>query len=204
MGRRPNLEARAHILDIACNLFHERGFNGVSVDEVALAAGMKKANLFHYFPSKEELGLAVFDYAARHYRESVVGHFAKAGQDPIQTVLKLFTETADCMKRNNCSSGCFIGNLAQELSDQNEKMRQRLAEYFSYWTLQLAGLLDRAKAVGYFRPDLEPTAAAEAIVSIYEGALLCCKAKKQVSCLESAAQMVRRYLEGFKQAAVAA
>lgn len=204
MGRKPNLEAREHILDVACGLFHDQGFNGTSVDDVAAAAGIKKANLFHYFPSKEELGLAVFDYAAQHYREAVVGHFSKGGQDPIEAVEKLFSETASFMKRNNCAGGCFIGNLAQELSDHHERMRQKLSEYFDYWTLQLAGLLDRQRAAGYFRPDLDPKATAEAVVSLYEGALLCCKARKQVSCLDSASGMVRKYLEGFRKAAIAA
>src|SRR5438045_8490005 len=100
MGRKPNLKAREHILDIACNLFHEKGFNGVSVDDVALAAGIKKANLFHYFPSKQELGLAVFDYVAKAYKESVVLQFAEAGVDPIEAVAGLFSRTSDTMKPN--------------------------------------------------------------------------------------------------------
>jgi len=203
MGRKPNLKAREHILDIACNLFHEKGFNGVSVDDVALAAGIKKPNLFHYFPSKQELGLAVFDYAAKAYKESVVLQFAEPGVDPIEAVASLFSRTSDTMKANNCSHGCFIGNLAQAMSDQNEVMRERLAEYFSSWTRQLSGLFDRAKASGYFNAEFEPESSAEAVVSIYEGALLCCKARRQVSCLDSASAMVRKYLEGFRKPALA-
>src|SRR3954468_6620964 len=105
MGRKPNLKAREHILDTACNLFHEKGFNGVSVDDVALAAGIKKANLFHYFPSKQELGLAVFDYAAKAYKESVVLQFAEPDLDPVEAVARLFVETTSTLKRNNCSGG---------------------------------------------------------------------------------------------------
>ena len=203
MGRKPNLKARAHILDIACNLFHEKGFNGVSVDEVAVAAGVKKANLFHYFPSKQELGLAVFDYASKAYKESVVLQFADPGLDPVEAVVRLFSETSSTMKRNNCSGGCLIGNLAQELSDQNEKMRERMSDYFTHWTRQLSGLFDRAKAQGYFGPEFDPAVSAEAVVALYEGALLCCKARKQTSCLESASSMARKYLEGFRKPVLA-
>jgi len=181
-------------------LIHEKGFNGVSVDQVAAAVQMRKANLFHYYPSKELLGLAVFDYAARHYRKAVAEHFGSDSVDPIEAVNRTFNETIERMKLNNCSGGCFIGNLAQEMSDQNEKFRQKLSEFFSYWTMQVAGLLDRARATGYFRPELNPMRAAEAIVSLYEGALLCCKAKRQVSCLESAREMAEAYLRGYKTA----
>ncbi|WP_313919355.1 TetR/AcrR family transcriptional regulator [Tahibacter sp.] len=36
-------------------LFAERGFDGVSINEVALAAGVCKANVFHHFATKQEL-----------------------------------------------------------------------------------------------------------------------------------------------------
>jgi len=198
MGRKPNLEARTHILDVACQLIHENGFNGISVDQVAEAAGVKKANLFHYYPSKEALGLAVFEYTSLRYKECVAGHFAQEVKDPIAAVEKLFTETAECMRRNNCTGGCFVGNLAQELSDHNERLRERIADYFQYWTQQLSGLLDRWRARGYFKAELDVREASEAIVSLYEGALLCCKARKQVSSLESARKMATRYLVDLK------
>ena len=102
------------------------------------------------------------------------------------------------MKLNNCCGGCFIGNLAQELSDHNERLRERISEYFTYWTAQVSGLLDRRRATGYFKPAMDTRQAAEAIVSLYEGALLCCKAKKDVSCLDSARAMAVVYLRELK------
>lgn len=43
------------ILEEAERQFAERGFDGVSVNEVASAAGVCKANVFHHFASKQEL-----------------------------------------------------------------------------------------------------------------------------------------------------
>ncbi len=43
------------ILEEAEKQFSERGFDGVSVNEVANAAGVCKANVFHHFASKQEL-----------------------------------------------------------------------------------------------------------------------------------------------------
>jgi TetR/AcrR family transcriptional regulator len=64
MARKPNTEARRRILEAARELFLERGLRGVSMEEVAGAAGIKKANLFHYYPRKESLELAVLEQAA--------------------------------------------------------------------------------------------------------------------------------------------
>ncbi|MER7210523.1 TetR family transcriptional regulator [Streptosporangium sp. NPDC000239] len=56
---------RAHIADAAMRLFTERGFDEVTVNEAAEAAGVVKATLFNYFPTKESLVLHALDDLAR-------------------------------------------------------------------------------------------------------------------------------------------
>ena len=51
--------SREKILDVAEALFARRGYSGVGLREVATAAGLGKSSLFHHFPSKTELYLAV-------------------------------------------------------------------------------------------------------------------------------------------------
>jgi len=54
-----NSSSREKILDVAEALFARRGYSGVGLREVATAAGLGKSSLFHHFPSKAELYLAV-------------------------------------------------------------------------------------------------------------------------------------------------
>ncbi|WP_328314515.1 TetR/AcrR family transcriptional regulator [Streptomyces sp. NBC_00442] len=71
MGLRELKRQRTYesVSDTAVALFLERGFDGVSVAEVAAAAGISKPTLFRYFPAKEDLVLYRFadhqDEAAR-------------------------------------------------------------------------------------------------------------------------------------------
>ena len=53
-----NNETAQTILLAARRLFAERGFDGVSINDVAAAAGVSKANVFHHFGSKPKLHLA--------------------------------------------------------------------------------------------------------------------------------------------------
>lgn len=56
-------QTRRRIADAAQRLFGERGFEGVTVAEVARAAEVAEATLFNYFPAKEDLfysGLETF------------------------------------------------------------------------------------------------------------------------------------------------
>jgi len=48
-------ETRQRISDIATSLFHARGFDAVTVEEIAAAAKVSKVTVFNYFPRKEDL-----------------------------------------------------------------------------------------------------------------------------------------------------
>lgn len=49
------------ILDAASNLFIKKGFEGVSISEIAKKAGTNSSLIYHYFESKEELWKSVKD-----------------------------------------------------------------------------------------------------------------------------------------------
>lgn len=57
-------DTRQAILDTAKALFSQRGYNAVSVGEIAGALGISKGNLTYYFKKKEEIVEAILDAAA--------------------------------------------------------------------------------------------------------------------------------------------
>jgi AcrR family transcriptional regulator len=50
------------ICDIAARVFHERGYDSTSMNDIARAAGLTKAGLYHHIASKEHLLYTVLDY----------------------------------------------------------------------------------------------------------------------------------------------
>ncbi|WP_042445217.1 TetR family transcriptional regulator [Streptacidiphilus jiangxiensis] len=57
LRERKKEQTRQRIAAVAWQMFTERGFDAVSVNEIAEAAEVAKATLFAYFPSKESLAL---------------------------------------------------------------------------------------------------------------------------------------------------
>ena len=197
MPRVANKEARQRILDAAHRLFYTSGLNAVSMDAVAAAAGIKKANLFHYYPSKAALELAVLDRAAQGMNERIAS-VARQSFDPASAVQRIFDEAAGLMRQSDCRGGCFFGNLAQETADGNETIRRKVAEHLQAWTMALAAFLERWRQAGYFREDFQPDMAAQAILSLLEGALLFSKASKSPEPVASARHLAEKYLEAVR------
>jgi AcrR family transcriptional regulator len=55
--------SRARIIDAAAELFAARGFDGVSIRDIAKAVSMTTASLYYHFASKEELFVAVHGHS---------------------------------------------------------------------------------------------------------------------------------------------
>lgn len=58
-----------HISNVAIDLFAARGFDDVSVDDIAEAAGIARRTLFRYYPSKNALPWGDFDAHLAHMRD---------------------------------------------------------------------------------------------------------------------------------------
>ncbi len=74
-------DRRRAILDAATELFSERGYGAVSIQEIADAAGAHKTTVLYHFATKEALHEAVLDEAlgriAEVMREFLAGEFSR-------------------------------------------------------------------------------------------------------------------------------
>ncbi|MFB8176322.1 TetR family transcriptional regulator [Streptomyces sp. NPDC055966] len=87
MGLRERKKQRMYqdVSDTAVRLFLERGFDAVSVAEVAAAAGISKPTLFRYFPAKEDL---VLHRIADH--ETEAARVVAGAADPVDALRRHF------------------------------------------------------------------------------------------------------------------
>lgn len=72
VGRRRST-TRQHITDVAIDLFADRGFGEVSVDDVAHAAGIGRRTVFRYYASKNAIPWGDFDAHLQQLRELLEG-----------------------------------------------------------------------------------------------------------------------------------
>ena len=78
-GARGGPQTRARILEVAHVMFLERGYDAVTVAEVAREAGVSSVTVFNHFPRKEDLFLDRTDDAVQLLRAAVRDRAAGVG-----------------------------------------------------------------------------------------------------------------------------
>ncbi|PAW64552.1 MAG: hypothetical protein B9S36_02320 [Verrucomicrobiia bacterium Tous-C2TDCM] len=112
--RKPN--AKDRILETAGELFFQRGYSGVGINEIIEKAGTAKASFYQHFPSKESLCEAWLQ--DMHDRSSVHhGELLASGLPPQEMAAACFTRLADFLKAGDFR-GCPYSNTGA-VSDEN-------------------------------------------------------------------------------------
>ncbi|MFD0883801.1 TetR/AcrR family transcriptional regulator [Streptosporangium algeriense] len=90
LRERKKQRTRQTISDLASELFLRRGFDNVTVAEVAEAAGVSAKTVFNYFPRKEDLFLDRFPEAAELVTRAV--RERPEGEEPLTALRRLHQE----------------------------------------------------------------------------------------------------------------
>ena len=183
-------DTRSEIIRIGTELIARHGYNATGIEMVLKEAGVPKGSFYHYFRSKEEFGLAVMDLFAVRYSQRMTALLQDTSLAPLTRLRRLLEGSLERFSRNQCSKGCLIGNLGQELADQNERFRARLDEIFSGWRQLFAACLQEAQQAGTLRADGDCDTLASFILSGWEGAILRAKVMKSPQPLQDFIQIL--------------
>lgn len=77
-------QTRQRIVAAGLKLFHDKGIEATTLDEIAAAADISRRSFFAYFPAKEDVVLAWQEGATEAMRAAVIA--AAVGRDPLDAV----------------------------------------------------------------------------------------------------------------------
>jgi len=170
MGR--TSDARERLIGAAGDLWHRRSYADVGVSEICEAAGVQKGSFYHFFPSKQDLAVAVIDDGWEQRGEGALRPLMTCSRPPLERVLTFLetglAEQLALKETLGVCPGCSFGNLAVELASVDDVLRRRLERLFDDWAGLIRIALDDAVAAG----DIPPTdtgRAARALLAYTEG-----------------------------------
>jgi len=159
-GYRKGTERRAQILDEMIRMVAEQGVDASSLRSVAEALGITHAALRHYFPSRDDLLLAV-------YREHEVREQGAPGR--LGTAIGDMRESAE---RNRAVPGLvqlYTTLAADAVQEAHPATQEFMRDRFTRLRAALAARIERDQAAGRIRDDLDPADLASLSIAASDG-----------------------------------
>jgi len=166
------------IVQVGLDIVLSKGFNATGVETILKQANIPKGSFYNFFSSKEEFALAIIDSYVANMAKNLHTVLNSESLPPLERVRKSFETVIKTFEDNDCSKGCLIGNLSQEMADQCESIRQRLEDSLQMWSRVLSELLLQAQREEAISADMDVDMLAENILSSFQGAVLRAKVKK--------------------------
>lgn len=140
------------ILTVATALFSAKGFDGVSLNEIASRAGISKANIFHHFGTKQGLYLAVLKSACAHSVQALDTAAGATDGDPVARLQGFFGQHLAGLLAHPETSRL----IQRELLEGGSEGGRRLAEeVFADEFARLVDLVGEGQRQGLLRTDFE-------------------------------------------------
>src|SRR5258708_16882176 len=137
-------DTRMRIIRIAADLFHQQGSRATSPDEIIEASETGKGQFYHYFKSKEGLVHEVL----QTYLDDIT-----TGTAPLNYEIKSwedlehwFFSNIELQKRFRMTRGCPFGTIGNEVTENDELIRQDLSLIFEVIKNKLAAFFINKKA----------------------------------------------------------
>lgn len=169
---------KQRMLDSAVLILRERGAAGVTVDAVLAHSGAPRGSVYHHFPGgRNEMILGAVrqagDYIAAMVDNSV------ADGDVQQTVARIVRFWKRALTSTDYRAGCPVAAMALDSRESIPDAANLVREIFAHWH---ASLTDVLSAKGF--PAGRAGRLATLIVSSVEGAVILCRAQRDISPLD--------------------
>ena len=196
------MNTREKLIETAAALFARQGYNATGMADILKAAGVHRGSLYHAFPAKKDLLLAVLERYLAGLEARVVAPAFAGIADPIERVFALLGRYRRFLEETQCRFGCPIGSLALELHGADDEIRALLAANFRAW----AGHVERclAEAGDRLPADLDRPALARFVLVTMEGAVMLARTERDFAPFDEAVAVLRDYFDRVAPRAIRA
>ncbi len=156
-------DRRRRILDAAVEVFAERGFHRTRVSDIAKRAGVAYGLIYHYFDSKEAVLDAVFEVNWAVFLEGLRTLAAEPGpaMGKLRSIADMVLDLLDVAPD-------IVQVVIQEVSRSDRFVEAKKLQAFREGFERLGAIVAEGQARGELRSDIDPLAAAHAVLGALE------------------------------------
>ena len=190
---------RHKLLQAAFAEIYRHGFQAASLTQILADTGLTKGALYHHFPDKKTLGLAVVEEMIRPFMTAMMFEPLAHTRQPLATIQTLLAAKAGENDPQIVTLGCPLNNLMQEMSPIDETFRLHLNIIFQDWVGVVEAALMRGKKSGEVRKNVNAAQTAFFIVSALEGCVGMSKNTQSVVAFQGCLAQLGGFLDTLKR-----
>lgn len=171
-------DTKTDLIRVGMELIGSQGYTATGIGAVLAQAGVPKGSFYHHFESKEDFGLAIIEAFTERFLARLEVFLADETLTPLNRLRVFLEKGLAQLESHQFTTGCLVGDLAQELAAQNERLRARLDAVLRSWSERFAACLRQAQQAGELPASLDPDMIAGLILSGWEGTVLRSKVMK--------------------------
>ncbi|MCX8044893.1 MAG: TetR/AcrR family transcriptional regulator, partial [Desulfobacterota bacterium] len=157
---------KERIFEAAVQCFNESGYDNASMESIAQCAGISKGGLYHYFPSKKELFLELFDYKVHNYFDQMKS-FLIAGQAPEEKLRILVAKAGEILKQHEDFYRFCLEFLSMGVRDH--EIKAVMTRFYKNSIDTFKEIIEEGIARGFFLP-VDPVKVARSLYLSVMGA----------------------------------
>jgi len=184
---------RDRLVEVARMLFWKHGYASTGIAQILKEADAGSGSLYYFFPTKEDLLLAVLEWYRENLWPEVVQPVFDRVSDPIERIFGILDGYRRGLLITNHQHGCPIGNLSLELADSHPAARQLLAVNFTGWRKAVEQCL--AEAADRLPEPLDREQLALFVLTTMEGAVMLTRAYQNIELYDAAVTQLRDYFD---------
>lgn len=194
-----DLPTRDRLVFAALKLFGEKGYLSTSIQDILREAGANAGSLYHAFPTKQDVLIAVLDLYRQGIEPMLLAPAWDGVDDPIEKVFALLARYRGMLEATDCLYGCPIGSIALELHEPDPPVRELLSLNFTQWVGHIERCLDEA---GDRLPaDLDRRMVAILVLNVMEGGVMQSRTHRTLEAFDASVAGLRAYITLLEAAA---
>ncbi len=174
-------------------LFAEKGYATTSVSEILRAADVNAGSLYHVFPGKQDVLVAVLEAYLQGLDTMLLAPAWQDVADPIERVFALLGKYRELLVTTDCTYGCPIGSVALELHEPDPAVRELLARNFANWVAAIERCFVEAGA--RLPADVNRRGLATLALAVMEGGVMVSRTDRNITGFDNAVAMLRDYVD---------
>ena len=184
---------RDRLIEVARDLFHRNGYAQTGIAAILGEAQVNSGSLYYFFPSKEDLLVAVLERYKEMLWPMVIQPAFDRVSDPIERVFAVLDGYRRLLIETGCKQGCPIGNLALEMSDEHPGVRALVAENFDGWCAAIEQCFEAAR--DRLPPGTDTARLSRFVLTVMEGGVMQARAERQLVRFEEGVAQLRDYID---------